>query len=139
MATPPARAGPYRSEQLRPADGRPPRGAPQRRLPVPEANEQDRINAVKILRDLMGRSRFEVAPTRWRPSRTRAGRHGQARQDQKTTNKKDPYFRRTSWSGSATWRATGSLRGTASRRQSATNPQRRMKQPGYAFGDNHRG
>jgi len=113
------------------------------KLYVPEANPniQDRVNATcMILRDPMGRSRFELAPYMVETiadfEQVVLDKHGKIK---KTTNKKDPYFRRTSWSDGFGYMASyrePATRGTASRRQSATNPQRRMKQPGYAFGEN---
>lgn len=106
---------------------------------VPEANPniQDSINAVNVLlRGPDGRSRVEVPSYMTETiadfEQVLRSKDGKIK---KTTNKKDPYFRRTSWTDGfrymASYREPAS-RIAASRRQGQS--ARRIKQPGYAFG-----
>lgn len=109
---------------------------------VPEANPniQDRINAVNtLLRDPQGRNRVEMNPLMVETiadfEQVLRSKDGKIK---KTTNKKDPYYRRTSWTDGfgymAAYREPAS-RVAASHRQ--TQPRHRMKQPGYVFGGDH--
>ena len=108
-------------------------------LPEANPNIQDRLNAVNvILRGPDGRNRLELAPYMVETiadfEQVIRAKDGKIK---KTTNKKDPYYRRTSWSDGIGYMAAyrePATRVSASRRQSF-NPQRRMKQPGYAFGN----
>jgi phage terminase large subunit-like protein len=112
------------------------RGSPfATRMFVPEANPniQDRINAVNVLlRDQGGRNRVEVCSGMLETiadfEQVVRSKDGKIK---KTTNKKDPYFRRTSWTDGFGYMAAyrePATRGSASRRPV------RMKQPNYAFG-----
>lgn len=113
------------------------RGAPlAMRTFVPQVNPniQDRINAVNVLlRDAQGRSRVEVAPYMVETiadfEQVLRSKDGKLK---KTTNKKDPYFRRTSWSDGFGYMAA--YREPATRVAASHRPARRMKQPGYQFG-----
>jgi phage terminase large subunit-like protein len=106
------------------------------RLFVPEANPniQDRINAVNLLlRDQHGRSRIELAPYMMETiadfEQVVRSKDGKLK---KTTNKKDPYFRRTSWTDGIGYMAA--YREPATRVSASTSRRVRVKQAGYAFG-----
>lgn len=105
------------------------------RMFLPEANPniQDSLNSMNMLfRDPQGRSRIEMAPYM---TETIADFEQVVKDKQgkikKTTNKKDPYFRRTSWSDGVRYMADfrePARRINAGRRDSRHRP---MKQPGY--------
>jgi hypothetical protein len=115
------------------------RGAPLGvRMFIPEANPniQDRINSVNTLfRNPMGRSRVELAPYMTETTAdfetVLKDKNGKIK---KTTNKKDPYFRRTSWSDGFGYLAHYREPATRQAARYPHRPARRMKQPGYSFG-----
>lgn len=105
-------------------------------LPEQNPNIQDRLNSTNVLfRDQNGRSRVEVSPCMVETiadfEQVVRSKDGKIK---KTTNKKDPYFRRTSWSDGFGYMADyrePARRLHASRRGSVTRP---MKQATYSFG-----
>ena len=109
------------------------------RMHVPESNPniQDRINSVNaLMRDSQGRVRTELAPCMVETiadfEQVVRSKDGKIK---KTTNKRDPYFRRTSWSDGFGYMAT--YREPATRASASGRPAPKIKQVSYRFGGEH--